>query len=51
MTDARWPLLRGMVEDFRGLVRAPKDLWIVYATKLIESVAYFALVNEPSGST
>jgi hypothetical protein len=32
-----------MRDDFRDLLRAPRDLWVVYGVKLIESIAYFAI--------
>ena len=34
-----------MADDARGLMKAPRELWIIYAVKLIESVSYFAVVN------
>lgn len=45
MSDAKRPILRGFYEDFRDLAKAPRGLWIVYAAKFTESIAYFALVN------
>ncbi len=45
MADPGRSLVRGMVSDFRGLLRAPRDLFIVYGAKLTESIAYFAVVN------
>ena len=33
------------MSDFRELLKAPRDLWIVYGAKLTESIAYFAVVN------
>ncbi|HJL16622.1 MAG TPA: MFS transporter [Sandaracinaceae bacterium LLY-WYZ-13_1] len=44
-TRERRPLLRGLIQDFRALTRAPRDLWIVYGVKLLESVSYFAMLN------
>ncbi len=38
-------VIRSIVEDFQGLSRAPRDLWIVYLVKFIESVAYFAVLG------
>ena len=34
-----------MWQDLRELIAAPRDLWTIYAAKLTESVAYFAVVN------
>lgn len=42
---AKRPLFRGMWEDLRGLMGAPRDLWIIYAVKLLESVSYFAVLG------
>lgn len=42
---AKRTVLGGIVEDVRGLASAPRDLWIVYAVKLLESVSYFAVVG------
>lgn len=44
MAEAKRPLMRGMAEDFRGLLGAPRDLWIIYAVKLLESISYFAVL-------
>jgi dipeptide/tripeptide permease len=30
-------------EDLRGLLHGPRDLWILYGVKLLESVAYFSV--------
>lgn len=30
-------------EDLRALARSPRELWIIYAMKLLESVAYFTV--------
>lgn len=38
-------VLRGIVEDFRALLGCSRDLWIVYAVKFIESVAYFGVLG------
>ncbi len=38
-------LLAGIAEDFRNLIGCSRDLWIVYAVKFIESVAYFAVLG------
>ena len=35
----------GLAANLRGLLQAPKELWLLYAVKLVESVAYFAVVN------
>ena len=32
-------------EDLAGLRRSPKDLWLIYGIKFLESVAYFAIYN------
>lgn len=32
-----------LVADLRGLAASPRELWLVYAIKLLESVAYFAI--------
>lgn len=44
-SKARRGALRGIVEDFRDLAKAPRDLWIIYVVKLIESISYFAVVG------
>ncbi len=31
--------------NVRALLAAPRELWLIYAVKLVESVAYFAVVN------
>jgi dipeptide/tripeptide permease len=41
----RRPILRGILEDFAALTKAPRDLWIIYAVKFIESVSYFAVLG------
>ncbi|MCO4760061.1 MAG: MFS transporter [Myxococcales bacterium] len=38
-------VLAGIARDFRALMGCSKDLWIVYAVKFIESVAYFAVLG------
>lgn len=38
-------LLGGLWADLRGLLGAPRELWLLYAVKLVESIAYFAVVN------
>ncbi len=37
--------LRALRDDFRALATSPRELWIVYAVKFLESVAYFAIYN------
>ena len=44
MAEVKRPLMRGMAEDFRELLAAPRDLWIIYAVKLLESISYFAVL-------
>ena len=38
-------ILAGIWADTKGLLCAPRDLWIIYLVKLIESVAYFATIG------
>lgn len=45
MAEQKRSLFGGIWSDFRQLMKAPRDLWIVYGAKLTESVAYFAVVN------
>lgn len=45
VAEPKRSLGRGMVSDLRELLKAPRDLWLVYAAKLTESIAYFAVVN------
>ncbi|MFK7989629.1 MAG: MFS transporter [Sandaracinaceae bacterium] len=45
LTAQRDSALTRMKRDFQGLLGAPRELWIVYAVKFIESIAYFAVVN------
>jgi hypothetical protein len=44
-TDAAAPVHehRPLAEDLKELLRAPRELWIVYAMKLLESVAFFTV--------
>lgn len=34
-----------VADSLRALLAAPRDLWVVYAMKLLESVAYFAIYS------
>lgn len=34
---------RGLREDLRALGGSPRDLWVIYAVKFLESVAYFSV--------
>ena len=43
--EKRRPVFKGIVEDFAGLMGCSRDLWIIYAVKFIESVAYFAVLG------
>lgn len=36
---------RPILEDLKELLRAPRELWIVYAMKFLESVAFFAVYS------
>ncbi len=38
-------LFSGLWSDLRALFAAPRELWLLYAVKLVESIAYFAVVN------
>lgn len=35
--------MSSLIADLRALAASPRDLWIVYAVKLLESVAYFTV--------
>jgi dipeptide/tripeptide permease len=39
------PFKDALREDLAGLRRSPKDLWLIYGIKFLESVAYFAIYN------
>lgn len=46
MADANKPgVIERLFRDAEGLLNAPRDLWIIYAVKLIESIAYFAMLG------
>ena len=32
-----------LMEDLRALAASPRELWIVYVMKLLESIAYFTV--------
>lgn len=39
------PFTQRLREDLGNLRRSPRDLWIIYFVKFLESVAYFAIYN------
>jgi dipeptide/tripeptide permease len=45
MNNARRGVLSGLLADFRALLQAPRELWLIYGVKLVESIAYFAVIN------
>ena len=45
MSKERAPFLPRLARDLRALGESPRELWIVYAIKFLESVAYFSVYN------
>lgn len=39
------PSWQQTLDDFRGLRGSPRELWIVFAVKFLESIAFFAIYN------
>lgn len=44
-TASTRPFFTALVEDLSALKDAPRELWLVYLVKFLESVAYFAVYN------